>query len=118
MVIVSAINLAVTLIVGSTTTTQLLVALAITVVLSVLFTWSHLFAAAAGLSGTGAIAASASLAVARPGTALLVIVLDMALVIGGFLACLVGLLFTVPLAALITVNYFRHLTGEVVITRV
>jgi len=118
MVIVSAVNLAVTLIVGSTTMTQLLIALAITVVLSVLFTWSHLFAAAAGLNGVGAIAASISLALARPGTALLVILLDLALVVGGFLALLIGLLFTVPLAALITVTYFRHLTGEAVVTRV
>lgn len=38
--------------------------------------------------------------------------------VGGFLALLIGLLFTVPLAALITVTYFRHLTGEAVVTRV
>ncbi|GAC56686.1 hypothetical protein GOHSU_12_00760 [Gordonia hirsuta DSM 44140 = NBRC 16056] len=80
--------------------------------LSVLVMWTWLFATDLRRSPAAALSDGLNLAVARLGATLVVFVASILLAIVGLLALLVGLLFTVPLASLLTVYYFRGLTAR------
>lgn len=112
-VIVSVLVAVVTLLIGTGSMTKDLLSVVVSLLLGLLFVWSQTYAAGAGLNAVDAILASVKLTIAHPGATILVVITAIALSILGVLGFGIALVFTIPLAAMVVVNYFRGLTGEV-----
>lgn len=88
------------------------VATLVSMAISVLTMWMVYFAADARAPAGSAINSGFNLATARIGPTFVVFAITVLLGVLGLLALLVGLLVTVPLSGLLTLYYFRSLTGR------
>ncbi|EGD56558.1 hypothetical protein [Gordonia neofelifaecis] len=110
--VISLVTAVVTLLIGTGSFVQWVLSLVVSLLLSLMFVWTQVFAVGGGRGPLDAIGDSVRLTLARPGTTIMVVVLMLILMILGLIAFLIGLIFTLPLAALILVNYYRGFTGE------